>query len=71
MTCTLVGAQPRLELYTTKNVNEVDELPEPGLTDPELSEIWCLAELQGAPRTGAAPVNTAAASAESIRNVSL
>jgi len=39
----------------TENVKDVAVVPEPGLTDPELSEIWCVGELQDAARTGAAP----------------
>jgi len=54
-TSTLVGAHPALERYTTEKVNDVAAVPEPGFTDPELSEIWCEGELQDAARTGAAP----------------
>ena len=53
-TSTLVGAHPALERYTTEKVNDVAAVPEPGFTDPELSEIWCEGELQDAARTGAA-----------------
>lgn len=49
----------------TEKVNDVDVLPEPGLTDPDRSETWWLADLQDAARTGAAPNSAAAASATS------
>jgi hypothetical protein len=37
VTCTLVGAQPAFEVYTTEKVNEVAVVPDPGPTVPELS----------------------------------
>jgi hypothetical protein len=47
----LVGAQPALDVYSTEKVNRLADVPDPGLTDPELRTTSCDAPVQLAART--------------------